>query len=104
MRQAVLLAGVAGSTGGHHVLPCVRAALAARDDVVEVLCRCPAVLTRAGVPGEDRAPVDRHPVVAWDLHVADQTDDRRFGDADPLRPKHPLGGMDQLCSGVEHQE
>ena len=72
--------------------------------MIEVLCRCPAVLTRAGVPSEDRAPVDRHPVVAWDLHVADQTDDRRFGDADPLRPKHPLGGMDQLCSGVEDQE
>src|SRR5512132_4144175 len=42
--QPVLLARVATPAGGHHVVPGVRPAARARDDVIEVLGGGPAVL------------------------------------------------------------
>ena len=104
MGQAVLLAGVARTTGGDHVLPRVGATLAAGDHVVEVLGRGTAVLAPATVPGEDRTAVHRHAVVVGHLDVADEADDGRLRDTHPLRPEHPLGGVDELRLGVEHQE
>src|SRR4029077_1211182 len=53
-RQAVLLAGVARLARRDDVLPRMRAPARARDDVIDVLGRCGAVLTLERVADEHR--------------------------------------------------
>jgi MFS family permease len=74
LQQAVRLAVVAAGAGGHAVLPGVRAAAAARDDVVDGLRLVAAVGAAVVVPAHQRGPGERHAVAVGDAHVAAQPD------------------------------
>ena len=79
-RQPVALAPVAGRAAGDDVVPGRRAALRARDHVVDgqVAALVAAVLAGPAVAGEHRAAGDLAPVgVARDPHVGQQPDHDR---------------------------
>ena len=104
-REVVALAAVAGRAGGDDVVPVRRAALGARDDVVdgEVRLRA-AVLARPSVAREDRAAGDLAPVgVARDADVRHEADHDRAGHRRVLGPQLPRRVLEHLGLGLEQQ-
>ena len=104
MQQSVLLARVAGPTGGDHVVPRVGAALAPGDDVVDVLRRVAAVLAAMAVASEDGAPVEGYAGLKGDPHVVPEADDRRLGEGPGGRVEEPVGRVHELGPAVEDQD
>lgn len=102
--KAVLFARIAAPAGSHHIVPGVQSAATARHDVIDALRRGPAVLTAMAVASEHRPPVHGHRPVMGYSHVACQAHNRRLRDRNPLRPKHPVGGVHQNGFGIENQQ
>ncbi len=96
MDRPVLLAAVARSAGGHHVLPHVRTAPTAGDHVVDVFRRRPAVLTAVVVAGEDGPAVEGGPGPVWHLHEMGQADHRGGGHHRALGVQRTVAGVEDL--------
>ena len=103
VEQAVALAHVARAARGHHVLPRVLAAAAARDDVVDALGRAAAVLAAVAVAGEDAAPVERRPAPVRHLHEVAQADHRRHRHGEVLGVERLAGVVEHVGLVVEHE-
>jgi len=87
IEKAVLLAGVATATAGHHVVPAVCPSSTARNDVIDVLGLCAAVLAPMTVASEDRSTGHSHASLMRNPDVIDQPNDGRFGKPGPSRVK-----------------
>src|SRR5690606_9818982 len=77
--MAIGLDVVATATGGDNVLPGVRAAAAARDDVVDAGRHGTAVHTPTAVPGEERTAGERNGAAKGHPHEPLEADDAGGG-------------------------
>src|SRR5436305_3485729 len=105
-RQPVALAAVAWRAARDDVVPRRRAALGARDHVVdgEVASLASAVLAGPAVAGEDRAAGDLATVrVTRNAHVGDEPDDHGSGHREALGVERPLGVLDDLGALLQYE-
>jgi len=103
-RQPILLARVARFARGDHVLPCVRPAARARDDMIDVLCGCGAVLALERVANEDGTPREARARTIWDTDEVFETDDRWDGEGEAFGVIRPAVLMDKLSLVLEDED
>src|SRR2546425_9394289 len=84
LRRSVHLLRVAAAASRDHVLPHVKATPGAREHVVEVLGRGPAVLALPRIPSEHRPPRERGVRAERDVDEMTETDDGGGFQCDPL--------------------